>query len=284
MKKSDYQLIDSGSGKKLERFGDYLIERPASQAAWLPQKPKATWKCSHAQFTREDDKKWTNLDGLPEEWTITVSDIQFKLSPTDFGHLGIFPEQTPFWQWAQQAIREENSKRDTPLRVLNLFAYSGGSTLAAAKGGAEVVHLDASKGMVAWARDNAAINGLKEAPIRWITDDVTKFINRELRRGNRYDAIILDPPTFGRGTKGELFKIEEEIVPLLQSCRQLLTENPLFVMLSCHTPGYTPTVLHHLLEQSVDNLGGGIVTGEMFLEGEEFPLPSGAYARWYVHG
>lgn len=284
MKNLDYQLIDSGNGKKLERFGKYVIERPASQAAWLPQQPLATWKRAHAQFTREDNKKWARIDALPDQWTITVSDIRFKLSPTDFGHLGIFPEQKPFWRWAQDTISEEISKRESPLKILNLFAYSGGSTLAAAKAGAQVVHLDASKGMVAWARENAALNGLEDAPIRWITDDVNKFIKRELKRGNRYDAIILDPPTFGRGTKGELFKIEEEIVPLLQTCRELLTESPLFIMLSCHTPGYTPTVLHHLLEQAVDGLGGSIEQGEMFLEGEGYALPSGAFSRWCIHG
>lgn len=284
MENLTYQLIDSGNGKKLERFGKYVIERPASQAAWQTQKPLAQWKRAHARFTREENKKWANIEALPAKWTIKVSDIIFQLSPTDFGHLGIFPEQKHFWRWAQDAITQENAKRDQPINVLNLFAYSGGSTLAAARAGAQVVHLDASKGMVTWARENAALNDLGEAPIRWITDDVNKFIKRELKRGNRYDAIILDPPTFGRGAKGELFKIEEEIVPLLQTCRELLTESPLFIMLSCHTPGYTPTVLHHLLEQSVEGLGGSISKGEMFLEGEGFPLPSGAFARWYIHG
>lgn len=283
MKNDDYQLIDSGNGKKLERFGEYIIERPASQAAWSPQKRKS-WKRSHALFTREENKKWEKIDGLPEEWTISVSDIQFKLSATDFGHLGIFPEQKHFWKWAQEVIKQKKQEKSVEIKVLNLFAYSGGSTLAAAKGGAHVVHLDASKGMVAWARENAAINGLNEAPIRWIADDVNKFLGRELRRGSRYDAIILDPPTFGRGTKGELFKIEEHMIPLLKACRELLSDTPLFIMLSCHTPGYTPTVLHHLLSQATEGLQGGIEEGEMLLEGEGFPLPSGAFARWYCNG
>lgn len=283
MKNQDYQLIDSGNGRKLERFGDYIIERPASQAAWLPQQPAGAWKRAHAQFSREEENKWRRVNALPNEWTVSLSGIRFKLSPTDFGHLGIFPEQSAFWLWAQEAIGKEVRSRGSAVKVLNLFAYSGGSTLAAAKAGAHVVHLDASKGMVAWARENAALNGLENDPIRWITDDVNKFIQRELRRGNRYDAIILDPPTFGRGSKGELFKIEEEIVPLLESCRQLLTEAPLFVMLSCHTPGYTPTVLHHLLEQSMSGLGGSLQQGEMLLEGDAYSLPSGAFARWHCH-
>ncbi|BBI16439.1 Putative uncharacterized protein [Neochlamydia sp. S13] len=275
-----YSLIDSGNGYKLEQFGPYTISRPCSQAVWEPRLSQESWDHAHAFFSREGQNKWTfRKEKLPDMWQIKVADIAFKISPTDFGHLGIFPEQRAFWKWIQS----------TPIkgkRVLNLFAYSGGSTLAAAQAGAEVCHLDASKGMVAWARENAALNHLEKAPIRWIIDDVFKFLGRELRRGSRYDAIILDPPSFGRGANGEVFKIEEEINKLLRSCRELLTPKPLFILFSCHTPGFSPLVMKHLLHQNLDGLSGTIDEGEMLLEGstETFPIPSGTFARWQYAG
>ncbi len=279
MKNQSYTLIDSGNGRKLERFGSYVLSRPASQAVWAPQLPESEWQKAHAHFTREGDNKWTKKGDLPETWTIEVSGVKFKLSTTDFGHLGIFPEQRPFWEWIQEAIKE--AKR-SEVRVLNLFAYSGGSTLAAAKAGAQVCHLDASKGMVAWARENAALGQLDKAPVRWIVDDVSKFLVRELRRGNRYDAIILDPPSFGRGAQGEIFKIEEDLADILKNCRALLSDDPLFILFSCHTPGFSPIVMDHLLHQMMDGLSGTIDSGEMCLTGEKnvFPLPSGTFARW----
>lgn len=275
---NSYQLIDSGHGRKLEKFGPYLLIRPCSQAVWKPLLAQKEWDKADAQFSREPENKWIMKTSLPERWEIDVADIRFKISTTDFGHLGIFPEQRAFWEWIQSTLRE----RSGPARVLNLFAYSGGSTLAAAKGGAEVCHLDASKGMVAWARENATLNKLEQAPIRWIIDDVNKFLGRELRRGSRYDGIILDPPTFGRGSKGELFKIEEEIIPLLASCRQLLTDKPLFMFFSCHTPGFTPLTMHHLMGQAMEGLSGQIEVGEMTLEGPQgvLSVPSGTYAKW----
>lgn len=277
MKNHDtYSLIDSGRGYKLEQFGPYVISRPCSQAVWDPQLSQEVWDKAHSFFSREGQNKWTlQKERMPDVWHIKVADITFKISPTDFGHLGIFPEQKEFWSWIQKTV----SKRH---RVLNLFAYSGGATLAAAKGGAEVCHLDASKGMVAWARENAALNHLEQAPIRWIIDDVSKFLARELRRGSRYDAIILDPPSFGRGSRGEVFKIEDEITQLLKSCRDLLTEKPLFILFSCHTPGFSPLVMEHLLRQSLEGIPGRIDAGEMVLEGSKgvFPLPSGTFARW----
>ena len=232
-----FTLVDSGNCRKLERFGPYLLSRPCSQAVWLPQLSEKEWDKADATFSREQENKWTYKRQLPQMWHIEVSGLLFKISPTDFGHLGIFPEQKPFWEWIETTVRL-NVKASSRPRVLNLFAYSGGATLAAAKGGAAVCHLDASKGMVTWARENAALNGLEQAPIRWIVEDVKKFLLREQKRGSRYEGIILDPPTFGRGTKGEIFKIEEEIVPLLHDCRALLSEHPLFVLFSCHTPGF----------------------------------------------
>jgi 23S rRNA (cytosine1962-C5)-methyltransferase len=278
-----YHLIDSGHGRKLEQFGPYRISRPCAQAVWNPLLPASEWKQSHATFTREGDSKWTTVGQLPDCWTITVSDITFKISTTDFGHLGIFPEQRHFWEWIQSTIKEAKTKRPT-LNVLNLFAYSGGSTLAAAKGGAQVCHLDASKGMVSWARENAALSGLQEAPIRWIIDDVSKFLAREVRRGTRYDAIILDPPSFGRGAKGEIFKIEDHLQPILKDCQTLLSDHPLFILFTCHSPGFSPIVMNHLLSQMMAPYKGKIDTGEMLLEGKgALPLPSGVYARWQ-HG
>lgn len=264
-----YNLLDSGDGFKWEQFGPYILQRPAAQAVWKPQQQV---KGLHASFTREGEFRWEQSK-LPKEWTIEVEGIQFLLSPTDFGHLGIFPEQKTQWKWIQETIKQ--AKR--PVSLLNLFAYSGGSTLAAAKAGANVCHLDASSGMVDWARKNAALNGLEEAPIRWIVDDVHKFLARELRRERRYDAIVLDPPSFGRGAKGEVFKIETHLIPLLEQCRELLSDQPLFVLFSCHTPGYTPITMNHLLKQV---FGPKVESGEMLLEGNGFSLPSGTFARW----
>lgn len=275
-----YHLVDSGLGLKLERFGPYLLSRPSAQAVWRPHLPKEAWQAADATFSRQEGQGWKGREALPESWKVAIEGISFKVSVTDFGHLGLFPEQRPFWCWIEQQVRAASERRGAPPRLLNLFAYSGGVTLAAAKGGGEVCHLDASKGMVAWAKENSRLNNLEKAPIRWITDDVRKFVRRELTRGRSYDAIVLDPPTFGRGAKGELFKIEEHLPDLLDQCRQLLSDNPLFFLLSCHTPGYSPTGLNHLLDQCLVGLEGDIDVGEMFLEGDLLPLPSGTYARW----
>jgi 23S rRNA (cytosine1962-C5)-methyltransferase len=279
---TSYNLLDSGNGRKLEKFGPYILARPCSQAVWQPYLSQQEWHKAHASFSREKAYEWNRQGSLPETWTIDIAEITFKLSMTDFGHLGIFPEQKEFWQWIQTFLKESRQKRGRPPKVLNLFAYSGGSTLAAAKAGAAVCHLDASKGMVAWARENASLNELDKAPIRWIIDDVKKFLSREIRRGASYDAIILDPPTFGRGAKGELFKIEEDLIPLLQACNQLLSDDPLFVILSCHTPGFTPLVMHHVMAQTMKSRKGLIDVGEMVLSGQEqvLPVPSGTFARW----
>ncbi len=278
----DYALLDSGDGKKLERFGSCVLDRPCSQAVWKPALPEPAWSKAHASFDRAEGNQWHNRGAIPKEWTITTAGIAFKLSGTDFGHLGIFPEQRAQWAWIRQAVRDACDARRRPVHVLNLFAYSGGSTLAAALGGAEVCHLDASKGMVQWARDNAALNGLQNHPIRWITDDAHKFLCREVRRERRYDAVILDPPTFGRGQNNEMYKIEKDLPETLRLCRSLLTPDPLFILLSAHTPGYSPVVLENVLGQAVSGLGGQASSGEMLLTGAPgvLPTPCGAYARW----
>lgn len=274
-----YALLDSGDGRKLERFGDCVLERPAAQAVWKPESAESVWAKADARFDRTEGNRWHGRTRLPEEWEAEIEGIRFRLSSTDFGHLGVFPEQRPMWRW----IREQCAKRKNA-SVLNLFAYSGGSTLAPAQGGAKVCHVDASKGMTDWARENARRNGLQDAPIRWIVDDVPQFLAREIKRGRSYDGIILDPPSFGRGAKGELFKIEERINPLLDQVRQLLSKSPMFVLLSCHTPGFSAQVLENLLSQHLSGLAGAVDSGEMLLTGGEGvkPLPSGSFARWTV--
>ena len=275
-----YSLIDSGHGRKLEKYGPFLISRPCSQAVWNPLLSPRQWEKSDAIFTREGDNKWIKKKHLPDSWNIHTADIHFKIAPTDFGHLGIFPEQHDQWTWIQQTLK--SVKRTSLINVLNLFAYSGGATLAAARAGANVCHLDASKGMVTWARENARLNQMEDAPIRWIVDDVNKFLAREIRRKSNYDAIILDPPSFGRGSRGEVFKIEEDLPAILASCRSLLSEKPILFLFSCHTPGFSPLVMHHLISQTMKGLPGIIEAGEMVLKGTEgvLSVPSGTYARW----
>jgi 23S rRNA (cytosine1962-C5)-methyltransferase len=268
----DYELLDAGDGRKLERFGRYTLSRPCAQALWRPARPSADWERADAAFDREDGNRWHGRTNLPAAWQIRTAGVTFRLSGTDFGHLGIFPEQRAQWRW----IRETLSRRPRA-RVLNLFAYSGGSTLAAALGGADVCHLDASKGMVDWARENAALNGLSDHPIRWIVDDAHKFMRREVRRARRYDAIILDPPTFGRGAGGELYKIERDLKETLSLVRSLLSETPLFVLFSSHTPGLSPIVAENILGQLFP--AAHLSSGEMLLEGAALSCPSGIYCR-----
>lgn len=274
-----YALLDSGFGRKLERFGPHVLARPCAQAVWTPRLERDAWDRADATFDREEGHRWHNRGALPETWTMDVDGLRFRLSSTDFGHLGVFPEQRAQWRWIREKL---SGVSETGPAVLNLFAYSGGSTLAAAHAGADVCHLDASRGMVEWASENAALNDLGDRPIRWIVDDAHKFLSREVRRGRRYDAVILDPPTFGRGQRGEMYKIERDLPETLQFCRDLLTSQPLFVLLSAHTPGYTPVVLANVLRQAMEGLGGTVESGEMLLTGtpDVLPLPSGAFARW----
>lgn len=277
---SQYALLDSGGGRKFERFGGISLVRPCSQAIWRPSLPESAWRGATAAFDRDSGLNWHGREALPGNWEIDVDGIRFRLSSTDFGHLGIFPEQRASWRWIGDAVRAAGRR----LSVLNLFAYSGGSTMAAALAGADVCHLDASQGMVDWARKNAELNGLKAHPIRWITDDVHKFLAREVKRGRKYDAVILDPPSFGRGARGEVYKLERDLPKTLSLCRQVLSETPAFVLLSAHTPGVTPTVLKHLLGDALGEVAGSgaFGCGEMLLEGEEGvrPVPSGCMARW----
>ncbi len=279
---NDYRLLDSGNGRKLEQFGDFVLNRPASQAVWKPRLSEQTWSNAHVIVDRDGKRTLLQRSKIPDSWSTTIEGIAFKLSVTDFGHIGVFPEQRSNWAKLQNIISERVSQDYVP-NILNLFAYSGGSTLACAKAGAKVTHLDASKGMVSWARDNAELNGLNEAPIRWIVDDVIKFCEREQRRGVLYDGIILDPPTYGRGKANEVFKIEEHLPYLLELCDSLLSDKPIFVLLSCHTPGFTPIVLEHLLRQSISLQMGIYLPSEMLLEGisdQVLSLPNGTQCLW----
>ncbi|MGJ8648737.1 MAG: class I SAM-dependent methyltransferase [Opitutaceae bacterium] len=276
---NEYALIDSGHGRKLERFGEITLDRPCAQAVWSPARPQL-WKQADASFTRKDGLQWKGREQLPDVWHATVNDIKMKLSTTDFGHLGVFPETRDMWDWITRTLAAEAPKRKEPLKFLNLFAYSGGATLAGARGGATCCHVDASKGMVQWARENAALNGLTDHPIRWIVDDCNKFLQREIKRGNRYDGILLDPPSFGRGKGGELYKIEQALLDTLKLVKGVLSDKPSFVYLTSHTPGFTPIVLNNLLRQLIS--GGKVEDGEMLLTGEPeaLPVPSGTWARW----
>lgn len=275
-----YELLDSGQQRKLERFGSVVLSRPCSQAVWEPALPSEIWARADASFDREEGHRWTGRHALPDPWILDICGFRLRLSGTDFGHLGVFPEQRPLWAWIRRSLESGNATRRPS--VLNLFAYSGGATLAAALAGAEVCHLDASRGMVDWARANAELNNLSGHPIRWIVDDVHKFLNREVKRGRQYDAILLDPPSFGRGREGELYKIEHDLSETLGLCVRLLSDAPRFLLLSAHTPGFTPVTLENLLRRALPRRERGFGGGEMLLSGRQgvLPVPSGAYAQW----
>ncbi len=273
---TDYVLLDSGNGQKLERFGEVILIRPCSQAIWRPRLDSSIWSRAHALFSREGGNQWKIKKPMPSSWVISVEGIRFKLKATPFGHLGIFPEQRLQWRWIQKQIAAASFLP----RVLNLFAYSGGATLAAALPGAQVCHLDASKAVVNWARENAMLNNLEKAPIQWIVEDARKYTVRAFKRKESYDAIIIDPPTFGRGRSKEVFKIEKDFLKLLEGCISLLSKRPLFVLLSCHTSSYSPLVLEQILREVTPNSScGRIKSGEMVLKGP-IDLPNGVFARW----
>ncbi|MBO7720890.1 MAG: class I SAM-dependent methyltransferase [Kiritimatiellae bacterium] len=269
----DYELLDSGGGRKLERFGAYVLARPCSQALWRPERGEAEWKRADASFDREDGNRWHGRGNLPKEWTVSTGGVRFKLGGTDFGHLGVFPEQRAQWRW----LRGELGRGGGGASVLNLFAYSGGSTIAAALAGASVCHLDASRGMVERARENARLNAVADGPIRWIVDDAHKFMKREIRRGRSYDAVVLDPPTFGRGAAGEMYKIERDLETTLSLTAALLSPKPRFVLFSSHTPGVSRIVAENVLSQFFPS--AEMESGEMLLEGRGRSCPSGVYCR-----
>lgn len=275
----DYEVIDTSKGEKLERWGDYMLVRPDPQVIWNTPKTNRYWKRPNAHYHRskKGGGEWEFFD-LPQQWTISYKSLTFNLKPFSFKHTGLFPEQATNWDWFGNLIR--NAGR--PIKVLNLFAYTGGATLAAAAAGASVTHVDASKGMVTWAKENAVSSGLGDAPIRWIVDDCQKFVEREIRRGNHYDAIIMDPPSYGRGPKGEIWKIEEAIYPLICLCEQLLTERPLFFLVNSYTTGLQPAVLTYMISTALKKYDGTVESQEIGLpvSSNGLVLPCGASGRF----
>lgn len=282
----DYEVLDTSNGEKLERWGEYRLIRPDPQVIWNTSRDKL-WKSPNAHYHRSKSGggSW-EFFSLPEEWMISYSgagpERRFMLKPFSFKHTGLFPEQAVNWDWFTPLLTEAVRSGRT-VKVLNLFAYTGGATLAAAAAGAGVTHVDASKGMVAWAKENAQISHLGQAPIRWLVDDCAKFVEREIRRGNRYDAIIMDPPSYGRGPKGEIWKMEESIYPFLQLCLDVLSEDPLFVLLNSYTTGLQPAVLSYLMNTTfVRRFGGRVTADEVGLPvtSSGLVLPCGASGRW----
>ena len=275
----DYEVIDCSKGEKLERWGDYILVRPDPQVIWdTPRKEKGWHKMNaHYHRSKKGGGEWEFFD-LPQQWSIHYRSLTFQLKPFSFKHTGLFPEQAANWDWFSELIK----KAGRPVKVLNLFAYTGGATLAAAAAGASVTHVDASKGMVTWAKENAASSGLADAPIRWIVDDCVKFVEREIRRGNHYDAIIMDPPSYGRGPKGEIWKIEESIHPLVKLCAQLLVDRPLFFLINSYTTGLQPAVLSYLIGTELKRFPGKVTADEIGLpvSSNGLTLPCGASGRF----
>ena len=276
----DYEVLDTSTGEKLERWGKYLLVRPDPQVIWNTKKETPSWNKINGHYHRstKGGGEWEFFN-LPKQWTIQYGTLTFNLKPFSFKHTGLFPEQAANWDWFSELIK----KAGRPVKVLNLFAYTGGATLAAAAAGASVTHVDASKGMVAWAKENAKSSNLEEAPIRWLVDDCVKFVEREIRRGSKYDAIIMDPPSYGRGPKGEIWKIEESIFPFIELCTQLLTDRPLFFLVNSYTTGLQPAVLSYMMHTAiVKKFGGQVTADEIGLPVKEsgLVLPCGASGRY----
>ena len=285
----DYQVIDCSCGEKLERWGRYTLVRPDPQVIWNTPKTEKGWKKMNGHYHRSKSGggEWQFFD-LPQEWSVNYNltigkELTFRLKPFSFKHTGVFPEQAVNWDWFSKLIADAKQKNpEKKINVLNMFAYTGGATIAAAAAGANVTHVDAAKGMVTWARENAAVSGLAEAPIRWIVDDCVKFVEREIRRGNHYDAIIMDPPSYGRGPKGEIWKIEDNIFPLIELCSQLMSDSPLFFLINSYTTGLQPAVLSYMISTALKRFGGKVEASEVGLpvSSNGLVLPCGASGRW----
>lgn len=273
----DYEILDAGNGNKLERWGQVRLLRPDPQAVWPMQEPRSV----DARYIRSaaGGGHWEYAKALPESWAIQYRDLTFQVRPTGFKHTGLFPEQAVNWDWMRSLVK----KAPKPFRALNLFAYTGGGTCALAAAGAEVVHVDAAKGMVAWAKENLALCGLGEKPVRFIVDDVMKFVLREQRRGRQYEGILMDPPSYGRGPGGEMWKIEENLYPLVAECCKLLSPEARFFLINSYTTGLAPTVLSNVLQAALPGRGGRIEAGEVGLPISRgtLVLPCGASGRWY---
>ena len=277
----DYELIDTGGGEKLERWGKYSLIRPDPQAIWPVVDNERAWSSVDAHYHRSSSGggKWEYMRSLPEQWTVSYGKLSFYVEPTGFKHTGLFPEQAVNWKWIIDKINSANRK----VSVLNLFAYTGGATVAAAYAGAEVCHVDASKGMVTRAKENLILSGLGSKPVRFMVDDVVKFVSREKRRERYYDAVIMDPPSYGRGPNGEMWKIEEELFNLIMLCMEALTQKPLFFIINSYTTGLSPTVLKNMLQLSMGRKFGGSITSDevgLPVTTTGLVLPCGATGRW----
>ncbi len=274
-----YELLDSGDGEKLERYGPVTLARPDPQALWEKITLSASWFGADGRYFRVGNRgEWKTKQSLPKEWSIPFGGLKLLIRPTSFKHTGLFPEQLPNWQWMSEAIIEAGHS----ISILNLFAYTGGATLACAKAGAKVIHVDASKKAVEWARENARLTGVEEDSVRWIVEDAMLFVRRELKRGNKYSAIIMDPPAFGHGPKDELWKIEEDLLELISLCKQLLSDDPLFFLINGYAAGYSPLVFAYNLAPLLQSIGGSIEYGDLTIEerGGGRLLPCGIFARW----
>lgn len=276
----DYEVIDTSCGEKLERWGDYILIRPDPQVIWNTKKQAEGWKKHNGHYHRSSKGggRWEFFN-MPGVWQVSYKNLKFNLQPFKFKHTGLFPEQAVNWEWAGDKIRNSGRK----INLLNLFAYTGGATLSAAAAGASVTHVDASKGMVTWAKENLEASGLSSAPVRWIVDDCVKFVEREIRRGRKYDAIIMDPPSYGRGPKGEIWKIEENIHQFLKICVNVLSDNPLFILINSYTTGLQPAVLSYMLNlEAAKKYGGKTESQEIGLpvSSNGLVLPCGASGRW----
>lgn len=277
----DYELLDASGGERLERWGEFILIRPDPQVLWDTPKTHPMWKRAHARYHRSNTGggRWETLRPLPDSWQIGYGDLRFNLKPMGFKHTGLFPEQAVNWEDMAAAIRAAGR----PIKVLNLFGYTGGATLACVEAGAHVTHVDASRGMVSWGRENAAESGLADRPMRWLVDDCGKFVQREQRRGNKYDAILMDPPSYGRGPNGEVWKLEEQIFPLVKDCVSLLSDTPLFFYINSYTTGLSPSVMQYILHALIPaRLGGTIDADEIGLPvtANGWVLPCGSTARW----
>lgn len=282
----DYELLDASDGERLERWGKYILIRPDPQIIWKNAARHPAWKNADGIYRRSQNGGggWIKQK-TPESWNISYKNLGFALKPMGFKHTGLFPEQAANWDWFSDIIRQTKAKNpQRQIKVLNLFAYTGGATMAAAEAGAQVVHVDASKGMVAMAKENAALSGLSDAPIRYIVDDCKKFVEREIRRGNKYDGIIMDPPSYGRGPSGEVWKLEDSIDEFITLASQLLSDDPLFFLVNSYTTGLSPLTMSYILELKVRSIyGGKIESGELGLRVTQTGayLPCGASSRWF---
>lgn len=281
---SDYELIDSGEGEKLERYGDIVLARPDPQALWKKSLTKKEWNNAHASFHKAEgnnESGWKERKHVPEKWSINFGDLTFSIKLASFKHTGIFPEQKPNWEWVREIIKKGGEGVISKIKVLNLFGYTGGATLAAAQAGAEVVHVDGSKVAMNAAKENAELSGLKEKPIRWILDDALTFVKREVKRGSKYDGIIMDPPAFGRGPEGEVWKIEDHFLELLNACKLILSDKPLFFLINGYASGYSALSYQNIVEELMKEQPGRIEIGELTIEERnKRRLPAGIFARW----